>query len=150
MKTETITEPKNNTSHQIAADPRENWLTLEQAQKLESFLDKYFVKKDGSDSEFIYKVISIHPSVSNPFIIDNQRFQIIFNVQKFYRNQKVKNKVPSNLPPDLTDEKLDLVEREELKPVESHQEFNGQIVCVDPEAYFFMDSHEFQKKFSPA
>lgn len=120
------------------------WVDLEQAEKLERYIDRRFVKKnDKADSkEYFYKVIDIfayQPAAQNPDVLPSTDQQLYkFNVQKYYRHktQKVTKR----------DSSQNQVTTESEAPVMSHNWGEGGRL-LDPWASFPIDTHKFKEQF---
>ena len=122
------------------------WVSLEDAEKLERYIDRRFVKKgDAKDAkQFFYKVIDIfayQPAASDPNVLPSTDQQLYkFNVQKYYRNKtQTVTKRDSN---------QNQVTIETEAPVASHSWAEGGKL-LDSYASFPIDTAKFKEQFEP-
>src|ERR1017187_2960427 len=107
---------------------RINWVSIEDAEKLQRYIGRQFVRKDNpKDSKlYFYKVIDIfayQPSAKDPNMLPSTEQQLYkFNVQKYYRNKMVKV--------SRRDDKGDKIEVQANQPVDGHENRGGNFVCI--------------------
>ena len=124
-----------------ADDIKPKWVSLEDAEKLERFLNKQFVPKDNEEfaKKYFYRVESIIPyspanSDGGP---DQNMYQ--FLVQK-YRRDKVETVT-------VASDSGGTQEVERNAKVDSHEMINGHWHCVDNAANMLIDSAKFRREF---
>lgn len=142
-----ITQPKTGTGNAGPETEKINWVSLEDAEKLTKYIGRQFIKRDDAADakKFFYKVLDIfayQPSAKDPQYLPSTDQQLYkFNVQKYYRNKMVKV--------SKRDGNGDKVEVQANQPVDSHESRGGVFVCVDPWAFFPMDTVKFLAAFAP-
>jgi hypothetical protein len=125
---------KGNTAMEVPEPVQ--FITPEEMEKYESLLDTPHVRADGTDKEYVWKVVSMHPSVPTGSEYLDDRFQVQFLIQKYHKNI------------------FDTVEKNGNKR-KVQRAVNGfdidrntnSVVCIDNAASQFIDSRDFLKKF---
>lgn len=105
--------------------------TPEEMEKFEGLLDKSFVRADGTDKNFIWKIVSMHPAqpAGSEYLGDD--FVVQFGIQKF----------------DKTKVRIDDKNGTKVRYPTAVQAWDENGRCLDPWANKFIDANEFLKKF---
>jgi len=141
-------EIKTGTANAPSPQPEKiNWVSLEDAEKLQKYIGRHFVKKDDAAdaTKYFYVVLDIfayQPAAKDPNFLPSTDDQLYkFNIQKYYRNKTVKI--------SRRDDKGDKVAVEANQQVDSHVTKGDHFVCVDAWASFPIDSTKFLAAFKP-
>lgn len=148
MAAPTTTKPTTGNVNDVPKQHEYNWLSYEDAIKLEKrYLDKNFVKKDADEEDkkkFFWKVTSIRAYEPANFASPHPEKTLVqFEAHKYYRNKMEKVMV--------SDGNGGTAEVERNKRVESLVlgEFGAKRVDTDKEpAWIVVDSEAFKKDFA--
>jgi len=140
-KIEAKTETQTANSAPEPTKPR--WISVEEAAKLEKYLNKHYVPKGDEKfaKNYYYKAESILPYVlaDNSANSDQTCYKVV--LQKYHRNKTERANVAT--------ENGGSQEIERNAKVDSHQMMNGKWVSVDATANVPVDIDLFKKNYVP-
>lgn len=143
----TLTPEKKGTDVASPEPEKINWVSLEDAEKLQKYIGRRFVRKgnEADAKKYFYVVLDIfayQPSSKDPNVLPSTDEQLYkFNIQKYYRDKlwEVTRR----------DSSQNQVKVKTNQPVDSHEARGGNFVLVDSWASFPMDTAKFLASFSP-
>jgi len=121
-----------------------NWVGPEESERLETIIEKHFVRKtelkSGDNKKYYYEVQGAHPYVPAGVVTTSKQSLVLLDVQKFYRNKFAsKNSVVGGIQKEV---KVNIAAEWVATDPKT-----GDYEVVDADASFQIDSREFEKLF---
>ena len=133
---------KPGTGNASPEQPKIKFTTPEEMERFEKMIGKRYIRKNYPEEakDFYFQVTGAHPDQPAVALCNEDQFNLVFEVQKYFRNKFV------NV--SKRDDKANQIDLKVNLQVDSHVMKNGKWILADPMASFFKDARQFKEEFS--